>query len=268
MLEIKKWMEGKTDLQPEEMAALEADSRLSVRRLAASFKRQQAAQERLVCQGRRLYRLRRALYRRGFKHLAGIDEAGRGPLAGPVVAAAVILPPGMAPLGVDDSKLLTESQRMELYEAIWDQAIAVGIGTVQPKEIDTLNIHHASLAAMYRATVALSPAPDFCLVDGRFTITDLPFPQRAIPGGDHRCDAVAAASIIAKVTRDRLLVELDDQYPLYGFADHKGYPTSKHLCALREHGPCPAHRYSYAPVRLAREFTASARGESNKNRTG
>ncbi|NMB44883.1 MAG: ribonuclease HII [Firmicutes bacterium] len=266
--EIKEWVENKVDLEPGEISALEADSRVSVQRLAVSIRKHQADQQRALSHGKQLYRFRRVLYRQGYQHIAGIDEAGRGPLAGPVVAAAVVFPPEMIPLGLDDSKRLPESKRMELYDDIWDWALAVGIGIVQPQEIDRVNIHVATLAAMHKAALALSPAPDYCLVDGRFAITELPFPQRAIVGGDHRCDVVAAASIIAKVTRDRLLVELDRQYPCYGFATHKGYATRQHLQALSKYGPCPAHRYSYTPVRLAGQSLFAARGEGDEDRTG
>ncbi|NMB10863.1 MAG: ribonuclease HII [Firmicutes bacterium] len=268
-MEIREWLECKSCLQPEEIAALRADSRISVRRLAASFQTHQAHRQAALVYSQRLYRFRKVLHNRGYEHIAGIDEVGRGPLAGPVVAAAVIFAPGIAPLGLDDSKRLSASQRDYLYGEIQKQALAVGIGMAEPQEIDTLNIHRAALLAMRRAVMVLSPMPDFCLVDGRFTIPQLPFDQRAITAGDRRCDAVAAASIIAKVTRDRLMIEFDSQYPPYGFADHKGYPTTKHLQALREHGPCPLHRYSYVPVKLAgQQSIALTRGERNEDRTG
>ena len=225
-------------------------------------------QQRAVARSKRLYRFRRVLYNRGYQNIAGIDEAGRGPLAGPVVAAAVILPPGIAPFGLDDSKQLTELRREKLFCEIQEEAVAIGIGMAESQEIDSMNIHKASLVAMYRAVAALSRLPDFCLVDGKFAIPGISSPQRAIVAGDRRSDAVAAASIIAKVTRDRLLVELDSTYPLYGFAKHKGYPTRQHLQALEEYGPCPIHRYSYAPVRLAGLDATLARGDSHKDRTG
>lgn len=225
-------------------------------------------QQKAVAQRKRLYRFRRVLYNRGYGNIAGIDEAGRGPLAGPVVAAAVILPPGIAPFGLDDSKQLTQLRREQLYQEIQGGALAIGIGMAGPQEIDSKNIHNATLAAMYRAVTALSLLPDFCLVDGKFTIPGLSGPQRAIVAGDRRSDVVAAASIIAKVTRDRMLVELDSTYPVYGFAKHKGYPTKQHLEALKEYGPCPIHRYSYAPVRLAGLNVTVARGDSHKDCTG
>ncbi|HHV93165.1 MAG TPA: ribonuclease HII [Firmicutes bacterium] len=266
--EIKEWVESRDRLLPEEIAALEKDQRVSVQRLAALCKRLQREEMRALFQRRRLYRFRRILYSHGFKRIAGVDEVGRGPLAGPVVAAAVVLPTGLPSFGVDDSKKLSQSQREELYKRIKQEAIAVGIGIAQPQEIDELNIHNASLMAMYRALSALQQAPDFCLVDGRFLVPGLEYPQRAIVKGDCRCDVIAAASVIAKVTRDRLLEELDAVYPFYGFAANKGYPTSQHIQALREHGPSPVHRYSYAPVRLAGENAAVTRGEKNSDCTG
>ena len=184
------------------------------------------------------------------------------------MAAAVILPKGLPSFGMDDSKRLSESQRNELYDRIKQEAVAVGIGIAHPQEIDILNIHNASLMAMQRALSALQQAPDFCLVDGRFPVPSLACPQRTIVKGDGRCDAIAAASIIAKVTRDRLLEELDNLYPIYGFAANKGYPTFQHLQALKEHGPSPVHRYSYTPVRLAGENAAVTRGEKNSDCTG
>jgi ribonuclease HII len=265
--EIKDWISSKGCLSPEEIGVLGSDARASVRKLAASWERSQASKKKALAHRHRLYRLRRVLYSHGFENIAGVDEAGRGPLAGPVVAAAVILPKGLPSFGLDDSKRLSESQREQLYDKIQTEA-AVGIGIAQPQEIDALNIHNASLLAMYRALSALQEVPDLCLIDGRFTLPKLPCPQRAIIKGDGRCDVIAAASIIAKVTRDRLLEELDSVYPFYGFAANKGYPTFQHLQALREHGPSPVHRYSYTPVRLAGENAAVTRGDRDKDCTG
>ncbi|NMB26170.1 MAG: ribonuclease HII [Firmicutes bacterium] len=191
------------------------------------------------------------LYNNGYNTVAGVDEAGRGPLAGPVVAAAVILPFGPASFVIPDSKRVSEKRRDELYDEIYKVATAIGVGIVGPRRIDEVNIHCATLEAMGQAVLALKTGVDFCLVDGRFHIPSLSMAQRAVVLGDDRIDCVAAASIIAKVTRDRLLVELDHQYPHYGFAAHKGYPTPQHLAALQTYGPCPSHRFSFAPVRLA-----------------
>lgn len=216
----------------------------------------------------RLYRFRHVLYNNGYKRIAGIDEAGRGPLAGPVVAAAVILPFGPSPFVVPDSKRVSEKRRDELYDQICKVATAIGVGVVGPKRIDEVNIHRATLEAMCQAALALKTGTDFCLVDGRFTIPDLSVPQRAVILGDARIDCVAAASIVAKVTRDRLLVELDKVYPNYGFAAHKGYPTPKHLSALRTYGPCPSHRFSFGPVRLAGQCSIDWEGGEGRSGDG
>ncbi len=176
---------------------------------------------------------------------AGVDEAGRGPLAGPVVAAAVVLD---APIpGLDDSKRLSPARREALAAQIQQQARACALGLAAPAEIDALNIHHATLLAMSRALEGLGLEPSEVLVDGRFTPT-LRVPARAIVGGDGCIAEISAASILAKTARDAMLCELDARYPAYGFARHKGYPTPQHLQALAEHGPCPEHRRSFAPV--------------------
>jgi ribonuclease HII len=197
---------------------------------------------------------------RGFHRIAGIDEAGRGPLAGPVVAAAVVLPPQFADGGIKDSKLLTAKQREQLAPIIKANAISWGLGIVDVEEIDRSNILKATLMAMAKACQSLTPAPDYLLIDGNQTIpADFfilaepynrhPPKQAAIIKGDRICLSIAAASIIAKVTRDEIMVELHARYPQYGFAGHKGYGSAAHLEALRRHGPSPAHRRTFAPVR-------------------
>lgn len=185
---------------------------------------------------------------RGYKLVAGIDEAGRGPLAGPVVAAAVILHPGQAIDGVNDSKKLTHKQRDQLFGMIMAQALSVGIGSASPETIDRINILQATRLAMLQAVESLTPAPEFLLIDGITTI-DSRLPQQTIKQGDSRCASIAAASIIAKVTRDRLMLEYDQSYPAYGFAGHKGYGSSEHMAAIRNHGPCPIHRKTFRGVR-------------------
>jgi ribonuclease HII len=195
-----------------------------------------------------LLRYETELLRDGYRAIAGTDEAGRGPLAGPVVAAAVILHPGQTIPGVNDSKKLTERQREKLYPIIMAEAIAVGIGLCDHEEIDRLNILRASLEAMRRAVAALPVAADFLLVDGSFTVP-LEIPQQAVIKGDSLSISIAAASIIAKVTRDRLMVEFDLLYPGYGFAGHKGYPSASHRAAIACLGPCPIHRSSFRGVK-------------------
>lgn len=184
---------------------------------------------------------------RGFQVIAGLDEAGRGPLAGPVVAAAVVLPPTRSMKGVADSKALTAEQREEALLIIQKKALGVGIGIVEPEEIDRLNILRASLKAMELALQGFSPSPDFLLIDGLHTL-HLPLKQKAIPKGDKRCLSIAAASIVAKVARDRLMLSYHEKYPQYNFARHKGYGTREHLQAIREYGCCPIHRQSFRTI--------------------
>ncbi len=180
--------------------------------------------------------------------MAGIDEAGRGPLAGPVVSAAVILPLDFAVTGINDSKKLTPRKRDLLFDLIMEQALAVSTGIATVEEIETINILQASLLSMVRAANALSLKPDFFLIDGKFTI-DSSVPQQAIIKGDAKSISIAAASIIAKVTRDRIMRTLHDQYPQYGFDRHKGYPTAMHKTAVMEFGPCPVHRKTFKGVK-------------------
>ncbi|MBW1889123.1 MAG: ribonuclease HII [Deltaproteobacteria bacterium] len=184
----------------------------------------------------------------GFSTIAGIDEAGRGPLAGPVVSAAVILPAALQIAGVDDSKRLTPKKRAALFGEIYRRAISVGVGVVGPGRIDEINILQASLKSMAMAVACLNPRPDCLLIDGIFKI-ESDISQTPIPKGDARSVSIAAASIIAKVTRDNMMVQYHRQYPQYGFAQHKGYPTKAHKIAIREHGCTPIHRRSFRGVR-------------------
>ena len=190
------------------------------------------------------------LWRVGLKHVAGVDEVGMGPLAGPVIAAAVVMPPGSYVDDVADSKVLTAAARERLAEEIHRRALTVGIGVVEPEEIDRLNIYQAGLCALRRAVEALAVVPEFVLVDGR-EIPGLAMPQSAYPKGDSFVCSIAAASIVAKVHRDGLMRDLDRLYPGYGFARHMGYSTRAHFAAIREYGPSPIHRRSFAPVRAA-----------------
>jgi len=190
-----------------------------------------------------------AIRRFGFVHIAGVDEVGRGCLAGPVMAAAVVLDPARPIPGVADSKVLTSADRERLYDRIVARAVAWRVTAIAPGEIDRLNIHRASLLAMYQAVMALVPLPGFVIVDG-FRIPDLPIAQRRIPGGDRRCAAIAAASILAKVTRDRAMLALDATDPRYGFAHHKGYATPEHLDAVGRFGYSPVHRRTFRPPSL------------------
>lgn len=196
--------------------------------------------------------LERALWRSGLGAIAGVDEVGVGPLAGPVVAAAVILPPDAVIEGVHDSKTLSRKRREALDGVIRQAAAAVGLGVVSAEEVDRLNPYQAGLRAMALAVLDLGQVPDHLLVDAR-EIPGTSVPQTSIVAGDRKVRAIAAASIVAKVYRDDLMVSLDKAYPDYGFGRHMGYGTRAHLEALHRLGPCPAHRQSYAPVREAAE---------------
>ena len=184
---------------------------------------------------------------KGFQVIAGLDEAGRGPWAGPVVAAAVVLPKTRSLKGVADSKALTAEQREKALSLIQKRALGIGVGIVEAGEIDRLNILQASLKAMELAVRDLPLPPDFLLIDGLHSLP-LPLRQQAMPKGDGRCLSIAAASIVAKVTRDRLMVAYHEKYPEYNFPKHKGYGTREHLRALQQHGCCPIHRQSFRPI--------------------
>ena len=193
--------------------------------------------------------LENSLRRVGFVHVAGVDEVGRGCLAGPVVAAAVLLHPDRHIPGVCDSKLVPSVKREQLYEQIVRGAVAWAVAAADPAEIDRLNIHQASLRAMQRAVLALVPLPDIVLVDA-FRVPELPMAQRGVLHGDRRCSAIAAASIVAKVTRDRQMLELHGRDPRYGFDRHKGYATADHLEAVARFGYSDVHRRSFRPSTL------------------
>jgi ribonuclease HII len=193
-------------------------------------------------------RFENLLRRTGVELIAGIDEAGRGPLAGPVVAAAVILPLGFRLAEIDDSKKLSTELREELFAALTARSdICWAVGVVEHDEIDRININRASHQAMRRAVEALATTPHHALIDGR-PVRPFPVPHTAIVKGDGQSKSIAAASILAKVTRDRMMIEVDSLYPSYGFAQHKGYATPLHLARLQAHGPCPIHRKTFLPV--------------------
>jgi ribonuclease HII len=251
------------------LEALEADERRGAKALA---RRLRARQGRNRSEGQRLRHMLRfesELWAQGHQRIAGVDEAGRGPLAGPVVAAAAILPQGWRLEGLDDSKKIAEeARREELAEAIRREAVAWAVARAEVEEIDRLNIRRASLLAMRRAVEGLRVAPDYVLVDA-FEIPGCSPPQRGIVKGDALSLSIAAASVLAKTARDRLMRELDAKYPGYGLAEHKGYPTAAHVQAIQERGVLPIHRRSFGPVRQILEaarpvqgnlFTGSGRG--------
>ena len=223
------------------LSALARDPRVGVRRLGRRLTRAQASARAERRRLNSMLKKERRLWRSGTERVAGVDEAGMGPLAGPVVAAAVIFEPGTGICGMDDSKKLSSARRNELAGIIARDAVAMGIGEASVPEIDRLNIFHAGLLAMKRAVAVLHPAPEVALVDGR-RIPGLEIPQEACVGGDRRHFSIAGASILAKTHRDRLMLKLDRVYPEYGFARHKGYPTRQHRRAIEKYGTTPVHR--------------------------
>jgi ribonuclease HII len=190
------------------------------------------------------YRYEAKAWKTGLCRIAGVDEAGRGPLAGPVVAAAVVIAPDRRIRGLADSKILPPERREELFAVIHERAVAVGVGVVDHLTIDRINILEATRVAMGQALAALTVVPDLIITDF-VALRDCACPQRNLVDGDARCASVAAASIVAKVTRDRLMREVDAEFPDYGFAKHKGYATAEHLAAIDRHGLCPLHRRSF-----------------------
>lgn len=192
----------------------------------------------------------------GYTCIAGLDEAGRGPLAGPVVAAAVVLPDGLLIPGLIDSKQVPEQERERLFEVILSRAVCYGVGIADEQTIDEVNILQATIIAMERALQALNPQPDYLLLDA-ISLPRVLLPQKPLIKGDCRSHSIAAASILAKVTRDRMMMALHEKYPRYNFQKHKGYGTKEHLSLLREHGPCDAHRKTFNPV--ARMLRGEAR---------
>lgn len=234
------------------LAACRADSRKAVGTLVRRYERAQAEHERLLA----MYRYEHLAWAEGREIVAGVDEAGRGPLAGPVSVAAVILPHDLCIPKLNDSKKLSAKVREELFDEIQAKAIAVSSTLVDAATIDRVNIYQATINGMYEAIFALKPQPQEVLIDA-VPLENLPMPSSSIIKGDAKSASIAAASIIAKVTRDRLMDEYDKLYPEYGFAQHKGYGTAQHIEALRKYGPCPIHRVSFEPVR---SFVQQLRG--------
>src|SRR6056297_1915492 len=232
---------------------LNSDSRKGVNKIANKIiKQKEKKQEKIKKwhqQNEHLYNLQKE----GYRLVAGIDEAGRGPLAGPVVSAAVILDTDNPILGLTDSKKLSLKERERLFDIILGEAVSVGLGIVSNTIIDRLNIHQATFLAMRRAVEDLQISPEFLLIDGSYTIPDIDYKQRAIVGGDLKVNAISAASIIAKVTRDCIMDELHSSYPSYNFLSNKGYGTQEHIEAIKDIGPCPLHRFSYKIVKENKE---------------
>ncbi|MBM7644339.1 ribonuclease HII [Scopulibacillus daqui] len=234
------------ELSDEQRKALEDDDRKGVHNLLKRWDQRQLKKRQMISRYKEMMRFENQLYEKGCQYIAGIDEAGRGPLAGPVVAAAVILKPKTALYGINDSKQLSKKKRQEFAAKIYEQAVSVGIGIVSAREIDSINIYQAAKLAMRKAVDSLNIVPDYLLIDAMTLPTNVP--QSSIVKGDERSISIAAASIIAKEERDRIMAELDHIYPGYHFASHAGYGTKQHLAAIEALGPCPEHRLSFAPL--------------------
>lgn len=245
---IKELLIDITEETDERMIKLQKDSRKGVVSAIQSWKRQQEKALKLEADYQRMLEFEHNIWENDLAYIAGIDEVGRGPLAGPVVAAAVILPQDFHILEINDSKQLSESKRDELYEKIKAEALAIGIGIKDERIIDKVNIYEATKLAMIEAVDNLTIDPQYLLIDAM--VLDLPIPQSKLIKGDARSLSIAAASIIAKVTRDRMMKEYAMEYPGYGFEKNAGYGTKTHLAGLAEHGVTPIHRKTFAPVKF------------------
>lgn len=243
--EIVLWLEEREgEVQAADLRQLRLDIRIGVRQAVERWERRKAA---AASERQRLSQLwadERALWRQNVRLVAGVDEAGRGPLAGPVVAAAVVFPHQVHIAGMNDSKQLTPARREQLFEQVLRQAEAVSVVAVEQRTIDRVNILQATKQAMQLAVAGLGDGVEYVLVDGNM-LPEWQLPSRAVVKGDSRSFSIAAASIVAKVTRDRLMTECDRLFPQYGFAQHKGYPCPGHYRALLKHGPCPLHRLTF-----------------------
>ena len=245
--EVKVFLQQAKELTPGQASLLENDQRRGVVELYKRYCYQKEAKIREKNRLEAMLSEELQLISKGFKAIAGVDEAGRGPLAGPVIAAAVILKPGVLIDRLNDSKQLSTKTRESLFEQVILNALSYGIAGATSEEIDQLNIHAATMLAMQRALEKLSLKPDYVLVDG-FKIKDCMFRQKAIKGGDCLSMSIAAASILAKVSRDKIMANLHHQYPEYGFDRNKGYGTVAHREAITKHGLCPAHRRTFSMV--------------------
>lgn len=245
--EIKEELAELTDLADPRWAAFEADERIGVQ--AAVRQRRRLLQAELDEDKRleKMLRFERELYTKGYHFIAGVDEVGRGPLAGPVVAAAVILPQNEKILGLNDSKQIPKAKHEAVYKAVCRQALAIGTGIIENQVIDRVNIYEATKLAMLAALEDLVQQPDYLLIDAM--VLDTGVPQRSVIKGDSKSLSIAAASIVAKVTRDRIMADYDRQFPGYGFAHNAGYGTGEHLAGLAKLGVTPIHRRSFEPVK-------------------
>ena len=245
--EIKLILEEIQTLSDERLTELRGDERKGVQDLIAQFERQFAKKAERAAHFEEMQSFERAAQQKGYRMIAGIDEVGRGPLAGPVVAAAVILPEGMEDIGLDDSKKLSAKKREEIFEMIKEQAVAIGIAIVDAFTIDKINIYEASKVAMKRAIELLPEQPDYLLIDAMRLDTGIP--EEGIIKGDAKSISIAAASIVAKEVRDQMMKDYEQLYPGYGFAQNAGYGTKAHIEGLEKLGPTPIHRMTFAPVK-------------------
>lgn len=248
--QIKKTLQAITDSNDVRVIRWRHDRRAGVQLALQQWDKQQAKQAAKKTAFQERFVFEKVQWAQGVSHIAGVDEVGRGPLAGPVVAAAVILPHNFAELDVIDSKQLSEKMREQLYERILSQAVSIGVGIVSADVIDDINIYEAARLAMTQAVAELAPEPEFLLVDAMTLPVEIA--QTALIKGDARSNSIGAASIVAKVTRDRLMADYDNIYPGYDFAQHAGYGTKAHLAALEQLGATPIHRQSFSPVKALR----------------
>lgn len=244
---IKLKLADISTLEDPYIQTLRQDNRQGVQKLLLQLEKRFAKEMALKEKFLEMQEFELAGYQNGYQFIAGIDEVGRGPLAGPVISAAVILPKDIEILGLNDSKQLSEQKRNQLAESIKKQALSIGIGIVSPAEIDKINIYQASKVAMMQAVANLNVQPDYLLIDAMNL--DLAIPQEKLIKGDARSNSIAAASIIAKVYRDELMKEYHEQYPHYGFNKNAGYGTKLHLDGLKDYGITPIHRLTFAPVK-------------------
>ena len=246
--DIKALLEQNPDDVMALLQTMKEDRRLSVQKLADTYIRRKMKEEAERERVMHMYSLETAYYNDGIYHVAGIDEAGRGPVAGPVMVAAVILPPYWECPGLNDSKKLSAAKRDALYDKIMAEAVAVSCVAQSELEIDALDIYHATMQGLDEAAAGLAVPAEAVLIDA-MPLKDLTVPHQSVVHGDSQSASIAAASIIAKVTRDRVMMEYDEAYPQYGFAVHKGYLTQRHVDAIRQYGPCPIHRRSFEPIK-------------------
>ncbi|WP_044642610.1 ribonuclease HII [Risungbinella massiliensis] len=247
LADLKDWLNQQTELDESTLQLLQSDERVGVQKLLLTYQKRQEKEQQEFARLKRMWKYETLLRQKGFHYIAGVDEAGRGPLAGPVVAAAVILPENFEVTGLNDSKQVTAKQRADLKKRIEKDALSVGIGIIDVEYIDSVNILQATYQAMRVALSQLEPIPDHILADA-VTIPKVAIPQQGLIKGDSLSHSIAAASIIAKTTRDEWMMRIAEKYPEYGFDRHMGYGTPEHLQALEQYGVTPIHRKSFAPV--------------------